>query len=333
MLYQRAKRTLRASIDHSSRWLGQHNGGGKKPKLWVLMYHRVLPKADPRYALEEPGMVVEPGTFRMHLEVLQRHFEFLPLQEWISRWHNGQTLPPKSCALTFDDGWLDNFEYAFPLLKEKGIPATVFAVSHMVGTSDTFWPNKIARLLKNEPVEVLSTLPWLQPHLGALKQPSQRDAVAAVVHALKQHPDDQIHRWLESAEPKQRTKTKPSLMNWDQLRTMEASGLVDIGSHTCRHYRLGDSLNPAVIKQEIEESKRKLQENLCNMAPLFCYPNGDVCNLALRSVPQHYTGAVTTRRGINSASKLNPYELLRIGVHEDRCKTTEQFYSRLANWY
>ncbi|MEX1034286.1 MAG: polysaccharide deacetylase family protein, partial [Cellvibrionaceae bacterium] len=155
-----AKLTLQASLDYAAYLFGTHKRTPKQPALWILMYHRILPKTDPRYAAEEPGMVVEPHTFEMHLEVLQRHFTLIPLGEWLSRRRNGQSLPPKSCALTFDDGWTDNYEYAFPILKRYKAPATLFAVSHMIGTNEMFWPNRLALLLR-QPREYLTTLPWL----------------------------------------------------------------------------------------------------------------------------------------------------------------------------
>lgn len=338
MLVRSAKKALQASLNCAAYLFGPQNAffgsrhwASRDAKLWILMYHRILPKSDPRYALEEPGMLVEPETFKMHLEFIQRHFTVLPLREWIARQKAGEPLPAKSCAITFDDGWRDNYEYAFPILKQYNAPATLFAVSHMIGTRQMFWPNQIALLLK-QPVESLRVLPWLAPHLAAIdKHTNEREAVAAIIDTLKAYPDDQIRDWLDTVtlEP----NAASGLMTWDELREMEASGLVDIGSHTCHHYRLKEDLNPAIMQRELADSKSTLEAELAKPVSLFCYPNGDVCQLARESVPRHYQAAVTTRRGINTASKLNSFELLRIGVHEDRCSTRLSFASRIANWY
>lgn len=331
-----AKKALRASLDRAAYLFGPHinrfqNDASSDPKLWILMYHRILPKSDPRYALEEPGMLVQPDTFKMQLEFVQRHFTVLPLKNWIARRQAGETLPAKTCAITFDDGWKDNYEYAFPILRQYQTPATLFAVSHMIGTQQMFWPNQLATLLK-QPLETLQTLPWLAPHLNAFnKHSDEKEAVAAIIDAFKSYPDDQIRDWLDNSGFE--ANSSGGLMSWDELREMEASGLVDIGSHTCHHYRLKQDLNPLILRRELEDSKSTLEKQLGKPVPLFCYPNGDVCDLALQSVPRHYQAAVTTRRGINTASKLSPYELLRIGVHEDRCSTRFAFASRIANWY
>jgi peptidoglycan/xylan/chitin deacetylase (PgdA/CDA1 family) len=335
MLVKRVKKSFQTPVDYAAYLFGARKSRPRHPQLWILMYHRILPKTDPRYAFEEPGMIVEPQTFKMHLDIVRQHFTLIPLHEWVKRRRAGQPLPPKSCAITFDDGWRDNYEYAFPILKEKGVPATVFAVSHMIGTRQLFWPNRVALLLQ-KPAELLSTLPWLAPHWKSLNQQMiNREIIAAIIKILKAYPDDQINQWLEEAglDHSADDEPMPALMDWGQLKAMSTSNLIDVGSHTCHHYRLQDGLDPIIIQREVEESKKKLEAALEEKISLFCYPNGDVCHSALQLVSHHYEAAVTTRRGINSGTKFNHYELLRIGLHEDRCNTPTKFYSRLTNWY
>ncbi|MEX1034285.1 MAG: polysaccharide deacetylase family protein, partial [Cellvibrionaceae bacterium] len=162
-------------------------------------------------------------------------------------------------------------------------------------------------------------------------RPIDREAAAAIIQAMKAYPDNQIQEWLESTQTDQ---TAPStLMSWEQLKEMSASGLVEVGSHTCHHFRLTQDLPAAVIQRELEESKSRLEAGLGKSISLFCYPNGDLCDLALQTIPLHYDAAVTTQRGINREPSINPYKLLRIGVHQDRCNTAVKFCSRLADWY
>jgi peptidoglycan/xylan/chitin deacetylase (PgdA/CDA1 family) len=331
MLLRTAKNTLRSSVDSAASLFGPQRWRLREPRLWILMYHRILPKSDPRYSREEPGMVVTPETLEMHLQILRRHFDIIPLGEWLERRHSGQALPAKSCAITFDDGWLDNYEYAFPLLKKHQVPATLFAVSHMIGTNETFWPNQIANLLER-PRRELESLSWLAPHLPPESEcASGQEMASQVIGSLKTFPDDKIRAWLGGdAAPGADERV---MMNWDELREMADSGLVEIGSHTCHHYRLRADLSPDIIERELAESRKKLGEELNEPPRLFCYPNGDVCDHALQKVSEYYQAAVTTNRGINVAGKLNSYQLLRLGIHQDRCDTEAKFYSRLANWY
>lgn len=331
MLVHAAKSVLKSSLDQGAYFWGPHRAKSQHPRLWILTYHRVLPKSDPRYALEEPGMVVEPETFAMHMDLVQKHLTIVSLQDWLQRRDSGQALPPKSCAITFDDGWLDNYQYAFPILQDKGIPATVFVVTHMIGTNATFWPNRLAHVLEQKP-NAIETFP-LERDKGELplNGNSSRETLSQIIAYLKQYPDDYIHRWLDDVDST--PPTSRSLMDWDELRTMADTGLVDVGSHSCHHYRLQSDLAAEVIAKEVSDSKHKLEEELQRPAQVFCYPNGDSSPLARELVANNYRAAVTTQGGINSASKLRPFELLRISIHEDRCKTAPKLSSRLANWY
>ena len=121
------------------------------------------------------------------------------------------------------------------------------------------------------------------------------------------------------------------MASWEQLREMQDSGLVEIGSHTCTHRRLLASLPPETAHREIVHSKAILEDNLGKAIELFCYPNGDCSPLALKLAGKHYAAAVTTRRGLNDRS--TPYhQLNRIGIHEAASNSRIQFLSRLSGW-
>lgn len=303
------------------------------PSLWVLMYHRVLPTTDPRYALEEPGMVVTPASFRQQLRLLKRFFTVLPLSEWVDRSRAGTPLPPRACAITFDDGWRDNYEYALPILLEEQVPATVFAVAEMIGTNRQFWPNRLMKALAASGPERQRHFDWL-PELSAYAGHSSlsREQVATVVAGCKRFADDFIEWRLDQLEPELGIQPQPpELMDWTQLRAMQDTGLVEIGSHTCNHRRLISGLDAAVMEREIVASKSILAQQLERPVSLFCYPNGDVSEAAARLVDAHYQAAVTTHHGINTGS-VAVTSLSRLGVHEDIGNTTLRFSARLSGW-
>ncbi len=112
---------------------------------------------------------------------------------------------------------------------------------------------------------------------------------------------------------------------------MQATGLVDIGSHTCHHTRLVDGLSEQILHAEIVDSRRRLESELDKPVNLFCYPNGNVSPAAATLVSQHYAAAVTTQFGINRPDA--PTHLLqRIGIHEDVSNTPTRFRARLSGW-
>jgi peptidoglycan/xylan/chitin deacetylase (PgdA/CDA1 family) len=96
------------------------------------MYHRTI---DPsvRTPPADPGMFVTGRSFERHLELLVQHYTLVTMDQF-GNWLAGCVQfdrPP--CALTFDDGWLDNYEVAFPLLTRFNVPATIFLITGAIG--------------------------------------------------------------------------------------------------------------------------------------------------------------------------------------------------------
>lgn len=109
----------------------------------VLMYHRVLPDARPDV---DPGMYVTSRAFERHLRLLKSRYELVTIDA-LGDWMDGRrqfARPP--CAITFDDGWRDNYEVAFPLLLRYETPATVFLVTSWIGREDMLDADRIARM-------------------------------------------------------------------------------------------------------------------------------------------------------------------------------------------
>lgn len=328
------KQLIKDSLDVLAARLGPHRHSNSAPRLWVLMYHRILPRSDDRFAREEPGMIVTPDSFRQQLRALKQLFEVMRLEDWLDRRQRGLTLPQRACAITFDDGWLDNFEYALPILEQEQVPATLFAVADMIGTKSQFWPNRLTRLLHAMAEQPTAGRHWLNriPDYRP-GQTLDRENLAGIIRACKQLSDMELLSLLSEGETDLGLKVPdaPALVDWEQLRVMQRSGFVDVGSHTCHHYRLIDSLPTAILEQEIVDSRQRLERELDQPVPLFCYPNGDANHAAKSLVRKHYAGAVTTQRGINR-SDCDPHGLLRVGIHEDISATPNRFEARLAGW-
>lgn len=333
-VFRQIKRAAKTSAQFIAARMGPHRRGSGPSRLWVLMYHRILPEHDIRHGDEEPGMIVTPDSFRQQLRILKRRFTLLPLSEWTQRQAAGKPLPERACAVTFDDGWRDNFEYAFPILQSEQVPATIFAVSHMIGTKQRFWPNRLAHLLRAHDRESLRDFHWLQQLPGyRVSGPHSREEIAAAIKACKQFSDAYLQEQLTRMEQRLGLAEagESALMDWPQLAAMQASGLVEIGSHTCHHRRLLDDMPGAELEREIVDSRKRLEQQLGKPVTLFCYPNGDSSALAMKLVREHYRAAVTTQRGINLPD--TPAQaLLRIGIHNDVSDTPTRFEARLSGW-
>ena len=308
--------------------------------LVVLMYHRVLPKDSLARKTEEPGMYVSPETFDLHLTELKRRFELVHLAEWLRRAREGLPLPKLACAITFDDGWRDNYEFALPVLVQHNAPATIFLVSSYVGTAQRFWPNRLMGLLEKEFAEP-GSVGFPEPLRGIIEptliQAGRRgvlraDDVDRVIQAAKRLDEERIRSLVEEAG---KTCDDPTgvteILGRSEVIQMAASGLVRFGSHTMTHLRLGGLIPSQELEREIAGSRSRLLDMLGQEIDLFCYPNGETSPEALDCVRRHYLGAVTTCTGWHAAGR-DPHLIRRIGVHEDISDTREALLARVSGW-
>jgi peptidoglycan/xylan/chitin deacetylase (PgdA/CDA1 family) len=305
----------------------------RRDSLLILMYHRVLPAGHPDRATEQPGMYVSPETLRMHLATLKEHFTLVHLDDWLAAVEAGRPVPRNACAITFDDGWKDNFDFAFPVLADARAPATIFLVSELVGTRYSFWPNTLARVLSSGTDADFAKLPdWLREQVQARRAADGTIPAAQVdeiIEACKNEASDaKMHAALRAVVETGGEGVR-DLMSWDEIREMQAGGLVRFGSHTRRHTRLLETLDTQSLADEVVGSRGEIAQRL-GLEPLtFCYPNGDLSKAALERVRGSYRGAVTTRHGWNHRDA-DRCLLMRIGVHEDVSRTRASFLSRLA---
>jgi len=304
------------------------------------MYHRVLPEESPARSIEQPGMYVSPETLGAHLAELKRHFELVHLDEWLRRAKLGSPLPKLACALTFDDGWRDNYEFALPVLAKHGAPATVFLVSSYIGTSYRFWPNRLMSLLRKS-FAASGSVTFPQP-LSRIVEPVLAAAAGrgelraedadAVVQGAKGWDEEEIRDLVETAEKSCGGTSDPGeILDREQVVKMGETGLVRFGSHTATHFRLGGRISARELEREIVGSRKSLQELSGQAVDMFCYPNGETSPAAIALARQHYLGAVTTSRGWHHASG-DSHMIRRIGLHEDVSNARESFLERLSGW-
>lgn len=338
MLKRRLKRSVQVMVAGAAPVVWR----ARRRALLVLMYHRVLPPGDDRVLTEQPGMWVHPRTLAMHLRTLRPHFEIVRLADWLERAASNAPLPPRACAITFDDGWRDNYEHAYPVLRSERVPATIFACSDLIGTRRQFWPERLATLLRllNGPgrTDGRRRAPWLLELAPALRSDESRMNVESIDNAIeaakKRYSDGSISRLLDDAysgigarEPGE----APALLDWDQVQEMLDSGLVDFGSHTRTHQRLSRDVDERTLRDQIIDSKSALEARTGRSIDLFCYPNGDVAPAAYDMVRAVYRGACSTRYGWHSATN-DPYMIRRVGVHEDIAFDEASFLSRISTW-
>ncbi len=337
------KQLIKYNIQLIALAFGRHRQTHKTPQLVILMYHRILPADDNRCLTEEPGMIVTPSTFKQHMKILAEYFQFVSLNDWINKKNNNQPLPAMACAITFDDGWSDNYEFAYPILKELNVPATIYLVSNIVDTDNIFWPERVSHAIINI-ANNHSTL-WNKPELKWLKNTQTdytfneksptREQISQIIKSLKEYTDTDINQRLNALESdfniESYSSTSQNILTWQQIDEMIDSGLVEAGSHTCQHIRLVDDLSSDLLNDEVVKSKKIIEKKINAQINTFCFPNGDFSNASSKLVKKHYLSSVSTQPGWNSSTS-SSHLLKRVAVHEDISNTKAAFLSRLSGW-
>jgi peptidoglycan/xylan/chitin deacetylase (PgdA/CDA1 family) len=245
-----------------------------------------------------PGMLVSRAMLERHLDTIGRRHRFVTLDELGRAIENGDFRGRPMAAITFDDGYRDVYENAFPLLVRKGIPAAVFVVSDLVGTHHLQVHDRLYLLL----CKALARSSALAARLGqraalaAVPRPSREricrtasDAALLTVTLLPILRQSHVQQLMEDLEAEfglGRPHDSDSLlpMTWSMLKEMLAKGMT-IGSHSCSHARLANE-RADVLARETAESRARLERQLGVPVTHFAYPNGSFNPAAVDAVAE-----------------------------------------------
>ncbi len=279
--------------------------GWRRGRVPVLMYHRVHP--DPHV------LSVSPESFEAQVRFLKEYAHPVTLSEVVDARRRGLGLPPRSVALTFDDGYQDNYVHAYPILRRYEVPATFFVTTGMVQARRHFWWDRVQQGMKPSDA-VARAWPAIAPALAGRDRASQ---IGIVTETLKQVPTHAA-RDLIDAICHPLVPTDDVTMTWDQIRLMAADGM-EIGSHTVTHPILSMQA-PEEAAWEVRQSKLTLERELGLPIRHFAYPNGRSCDFS-RDVIAHledagYQSACSTMEGVVTR-RSEMYALERVGIYHD----------------
>ncbi len=142
---------MRAFLLQCARLLGLHSLFRflHRHSLTILLYHGVAPKRDIGI-YNYRKKFIDPLIFARQMEYLRRKYTILPLEEAMRALENG-TLPPYAMAITFDDGYANNYTYAFPVLRAHSVPATVYLTTDFVEHKKPLWVDRLEYLVGMAP--------------------------------------------------------------------------------------------------------------------------------------------------------------------------------------
>ena len=308
------KRTIRRTTDQLAKYSGLLLACelGMRSKLTVLMYHRVLEDADcAEYPF--PSLVMPRSWFEAQLDYLCERMRVLPVSEALLRLRDSSLGSKPLVCLTFDDGYVDNFEIAAPLLEARGLRGTFYITAGAVQAQQPLWYDRAAAL-------------WTS--LGGQEI---RDRIGEAIEVdapgcetreswiqwLKEVSDDRRKSIMTLLEGGAKDSALPcALMTADQVRQLAERGH-EIGSHTLWHPIL-TTMAEDERRHEIEGARKLLQEWTKGEVGGFCYPNGDFDLEVVRQLQEAgHSYACTTQPGRNHEAT-DRFELRRIDVTPDR---------------
>lgn len=240
--------------------------GGRRGKLSILIYHRVLPAPDP-LRTGDP----DAEAFRWQMQLLASHFNVLPLHDAALRLREG-SLPPRAACVTFDDGYADNYTVALPILQETGVPATFFIATAYLDGGRMFNDTLIefAKAVPAGPCDLSSV--GLGEHTIATVADRRALMGKLIGHFKYQPPEQRLPAAEQLAADFGIRLPDDLMMSSGQLRALRAAGM-DIGGHTHTHPILARQA-PEAACNEIRLGKGRLEALLGTPVRVFAYPNG-----------------------------------------------------------
>ena len=317
---RRAARKLGLSLRNSTllvRALSGIPAGG----CVILRYHSV--NSDPGWAGDyvQGSLVVAPEVFDRQIEFLTRRHRIVSVGEVADALRDGRSTGHGSVAVTFDDGYEDNYRFALPILRRHGATATFYVTTGAISDRDLLWPVAVRNAVRRSERSKLD-LTFTRQREVDLSTPGAREAAVRLISgAIKSLSAIDARaaaaETLEACGAHAHVSDRRVMMNEDEIRAVRDAGMT-VGAHTVNHFNL-PSLGPSDVESEVGDSKDSLEAILGEEVKDFAYPDGRTgrhCDARIaRAVADHgYRSAVTSVSGATSG-RHSPYGIPRLGVY------------------
>lgn len=288
----------------------------KRGKVPVLVFHKIIPEYDSIW----PG--IHPRLFEGMIVLLKKHYTILPLHYLHSRpdmdFRN-------ACFITFDDGYRDYLDYAYPILKKQGVHSTIFVLPYNLSNHGHIWTSTIIYFVKhywfsdirdfflehrqhiqyNDRFDDFTLNLTITKHLCRLRK-TERQAIIDTLQ-LKFEQDNRI--------------IEKELLSFDELRKLDPA-FVDIASHSLTHPSFILETDEEFIEYETKESKHTIEKELGVSVSSFAFPFSKYNQLSLDIVKKYYRMCFTRINDLVDLKKLKQdkayiYDLPRFNIHHN----------------
>jgi peptidoglycan/xylan/chitin deacetylase (PgdA/CDA1 family) len=303
--------------------------GYKARAVVILMYHRVVDVSSTAHQI-----ATSPDHFHQHMEHLQSNYHPMRLTD-VAAALDENSLPRRGVVVTFDDGYIDNYTFAFPILEKFQVPATIFVTSGYIGRNREYWWDELERIFFNSehlPEKLKTSINGTDIEL---QLPTTNKEQRRLTHKS-------MHAFLRNLRPEDRDNVLSSLATWagveencrqeyrcmntDEILKLSQSGVIDIGAHTITHPVLS-TLSVEEQYDEMVGSQKRLESILGRPVHTFAYPygaSGDFTPQTLEIVREAGFKAVCTTVSGTVTNEKDPMSLPRRTVGDWDLVTFEQ---------
>jgi peptidoglycan/xylan/chitin deacetylase (PgdA/CDA1 family) len=274
------------------RWLNKRPS--KEPKALVLVYHRVAENS-----IDPWRLCVQPEVFEQQIQFLKNNFHVISIDNLKEQLAKRQ-ISDRTVCITFDDGYVDNYTTAWPILSRNNLPATFFITSHNLNNQQSFWWDELVALSLQAPMlpecfilnvgdfhftfdlgqESILSEEMISQHQSwyyTMSPPTKRCSLYySLWEKLKPLPLNKIENILDAIRQINNSKTinNYALMSECNILEMINDPLFSIGIHTETHPALAYH-NISVQKKEIENCKTALEAIVHQSVEAISYPYGN----------------------------------------------------------
>jgi peptidoglycan/xylan/chitin deacetylase (PgdA/CDA1 family) len=291
----------------------------RRPCLLIFNYHRIADGRDDPY---DPGLIeATPDQFDEQMRILKKHYALTELAEAQELVDHPERLRHCRVLVTLDDGYRDNHDTAFPILRSHGIKAAFFLVTGFVGTNRVPWWDQLAYVVRRTEKQILR-IRYPTDRIFTLDDSSRLSVIDALLSLYKSDETNDAERFLTGVEEacgvaRPREASDRLFMSWEEAGALVKGGM-SIGSHTHDHELLA-KLSPEQQLRQCQLSREMISQELGLAVDAMAYPVGsrgsfsEVTRRCLRETG--YRTAFSYYGGVNTGSEaISSFDVNRISV-------------------
>lgn len=290
----------------------------------MLVYHRVCPKDEIKSLKED--LAVDPGIFDIQMRSIRDRV--ISFEEAVTSGFSARD----GIVITFDDGYKDNYKYAYPILKKYSLPATVFLSTNNIDRNKLFWWDLLSYIVCNTMAESLEYLGHPFYFTGKNARMDSFNRLSDLLNAYEFEVESHLERIGELLNVCQ-IGSPNILLSWQEVKEMHQNKIT-FGSHTSNHKRVSMIHDPETLATEILGSKSLIENVLGVKVDRFAYPYG-------RETDYDEKGIIQLRRAgykycfTGVADVLTPrsdlYQIPRVGI--SRLDSMKKFVMKTNSLY